>query len=357
MERRIIEMLDKIEVPEETSRAAEELLMRELVHKGPKVQEEKDKEGETYMKVQVQHKTNGVFKIMGASAATLVAVAGITAAATFHGSNSSSNPVITTSTAIPKDEITETLKARKPYKLKEGKNLIDLDLDGKKEEVTLKNIDTDTSVKEFKITLGNQTISGEVDREGGVKLYAFMMTEAKDSVQLVFTDQYLSEDYTSQVYNYENGRLVQVGTFQSEVDQIALQSDGSFEIVQQNGVLGTGRRSIVRMVKNTGKNPDITGTYCLQEEDQFEKEMIFEYDITALQKVTMYKEMDRNSGTAGTFVTGEKGQTLKVYDGKWLYLENEKGEKGYLEIQLTNILLNGESVVGWEVFDGLPFVD
>ncbi|MDO5293697.1 MAG: hypothetical protein Q4F05_13235 [bacterium] len=356
MERKLMEMLDKVEVPVETSKKVEELLMRELVHKNSRNVEEnkrKSNKEDVRMNAQLASKKGNVLRIMGGSAAALAITAGLaTGIFALKGTTNKSFQVASI-TASP--QVTSRVTDRTCYSLKEGKNYIDLDLDGNKEEIELKNTATGTSTVDFEITIGDEKIKGSVDREEGLKLRATALTKEADSVQLMFTYQYLSDDYLTNVYNYENKKLVKVGTFCDEVDRIKLTDDGSFIINQPGGILGEWKDTTVRMVENNHNDADITGKYCLEETTQFDHEISFKYSITALQNVDLYKSMDRNGGSVTQIKTGEKAETIKVIDGKWLYLETESGEKGYLELNLEDFIIDGNPVIGWEVFEGLPY--
>lgn len=355
-----MEMLDKIEVPAETSKKAEELLMRELVQKQPSDQADKKDETvkeEIRMNTQLINKKRNLLKIMEGTAAALVVTAGLAAGAlALRGGSDQSSQTnqAATITETPQPSITNVTD-RTFYKLKEGKNYIDLDLDGEKEEIVLKNSSTGTSMVDFEITLGDQTIKGSVDREEGLKLRAAALTKEADSVQLLFTNQYFSDDYLTDVYNYENKKLVKVGTFRDEVDNIKVNDDGSFKINQPGGILGTWKETTVQMVENNHSDSKITGNYCLEETTLFDEKIKFEYTVKTIKDVKLYKSMDRNGGYATQLKVGDKAKTLNVIDGKWLYLQAESGETGYLEVDLENFVIDGKAVIGWEVFAGLPY--
>ncbi|MDO5521058.1 MAG: hypothetical protein Q4G58_11260 [bacterium] len=330
--------------------------MRELLHKQAKDQSNKQDETikeEVTMNTQLVSKKGNLLKIMECTAAALVVTAGLTAGGFALRGMSDKPSQVTSITATP--AVTTKVADRTFYQLKEGKNYIDLDLDGKKEEIELKNSPTGTSMVDFVITLGNQTIKGSVDREEGLKLRAAALTKEAASIQLLFTHQYFSDDYLTDVYNYENKQLVKVGTFCDEVDNIKVAEDGSFAINQPGGILGTWKDSTVHMVKNTNVNSEITGNYSLEETTAFDKEIKFEYKVKTIMDVKLYKSMDRNSGYAAQLKVGDKAKTIKVVDGKWLYLETESGEEGYLEVNFEDFIIAGTAVKGWEVFDGLPF--
>ncbi|MDO5519937.1 MAG: hypothetical protein Q4G58_05545 [bacterium] len=297
-------------------------------------------------------KKGNLLKIMKGSAVALLVTTGIGTGVLALRGTTNKFAQATSIIATPAASFTAD---RSIYSLKEGKNYIDLDLDGKKEEIELKNKSTGTSIVDFEITLGDQIIKGSVDREDGLKLRAAALTKESNSIQLMFTHQYLSDDYLTDVYNYENKKLVKVGTFCDEVDKIKIADDGSFQINQPGGILGTWKDSTVHMVKNTYTDSKITGSYCLEEITQFDQEIPFEYSIKAIKNVKVYKSMDCNGGYAKELKVGDKAKTIKVIDGKWLYLQAESGENGYLELNLEDLIINGTPVRGWEVFDGLPY--
>ena len=357
IERKIIEMMGKIEVPKETSQKAEELLARELLGLEKKMEPHSERV-EKRTSVVMKNRRSSMNKIVGASTAVAmlaIAVIGVSLGVKKDRMNIATPKVTANVTATPQDEVLQSLKRGNVYRLRQGKNLIDLDLDGVKEEIILENKSSDVTHKPYAIHLGKQTIEGEVDREDGLQLCAAMLTGDKRSVQLMFTKQYGSDDYLTDIYNYENGALVKVGTVAEDVDNIKPEEDGSFAIYQPGGTLGLWKNSIVRIVNNEHKVGEITGKYCIKEEDQVEKEKEFRYSITALMQVAMYGDMDPGSNKIAFFQAGEKGKTIKVIDGRWLYLENSKGQKGYLEISPEDFVIDGKIIEGWKVFEGLPY--
>ena len=356
MERRIMQMLDKVEVPQETSRKAEELLIRELL--GENLDEHlNEREEEMHASISLEHRReNKMKRVLGTSMAAAAAVAimvGTTAHVGLKGEKKVS--VATTRKPVVTNEFIEGLKDGKVYKLKEGTNFIDLDLDGTKEEIYVETKSSDVYDKPYTIKLGKQVIEGEVDHEEGIQVRAAMLTKEKDSVQIMFTSEYGSDDCKTQIYNYEKGALVKVGTVAENVDLIKPKNDGSFHIIQPGGPLGEWKNTLVNLVENDHQDIEISGKYRIEEKDEFEDEHPFKYQIKAMQNVKMYTSMDRSSKQTLGFITGQSGKTLKVINNRWLYVENSKGQRGYLEITPTDFFIDGRVVNGWEVFEGLPY--
>ncbi len=356
MERRIMQMLDKVEVPQETSRRAEELLMRELLGEGL---EEHLNEGEEEMhtSISLEHRReNKMKRFIGTSVAAAAGLA-IMVGTTMHTGvkREKHTTVVTTQKPVVTNEFLEDLKGGKVYELKEGTNYIDLDLDGTKEAIYVETKSSEFSHKPYTIKLGEQVIKGEVDHEEGIQVRAAVLTKEKDSVQIMFTSEYGSDDCKTQIYNYENGALVKVGTVAENVELINPKSDGSFRINQPGGPLGEWKTSLVELVENENSDVEVSGRYRIEEKDQFQEEHPFEYQIRALQNVKMYASMDRNSKQKIGFAKGQSGKTLKVINNRWLYVENSKGQRGYLEITPTDFWIDGKVVNGWDVFEGLPY--
>lgn len=239
---------------------------------------------------------------------------------------------------------------------------IDLDGDGKVDEISLVETVTDTS-ETYALTVNGATLEGDGWGLNG-NLYAMRLGET-DRAYLLVSENGPSDDPQNYVYRYKEGTLVYCGAFGSWADSVTITDEGFTATVRAN-VIQTWFRRADFIITDNSYFDDQTGGYVTADPVVVEvpRDIYAMGTVVTLKKDIPLQVSRTDDAVALTIKAGEKAVIVATDDRQWLYIEtltqntDAQYNAGWIRLaDAFDVEIGGEAITSPDVFNGLMFAD
>lgn len=236
-------------------------------------------------------------------------------------------------------------KGKLPECLLSG-SYLDLDGDGKREKISYSTVTSSATLEEtYTLTVGESTKTGQ-----GENLYQELFVSSLDgkTIQLLAAASGPSDDYTMDIYHYEDGRLQLMGTLGGSPEDTYVNGNRFSTTFQHDFFQTWLTREYYEIQNGTIQRIDM-GWY------EFGNEAI------AIAEIPLYKGRGEMQ-IAVTLHAGDGVIILGTDNKEWVCIEKkDSGERGWLRCEgkdeggYTCIWPDGSESESYELFEGLSF--
>lgn len=222
--------------------------------------------------------------------------------------------------------------------------IVDLDMDGIEEEITLRSAGDEhfgySELDHHELLLnGTVVVDAYVDNTND-NIWAISL-DGRANLIVLYADG-PSEDPYTRFYAYEGGTLVEIGSFGTDIRYCEITEDGTIHGIIRTDVVHSSSCHV---------------SWHLNEQNRLEIVEQDAYDFAWTEEVKLLKELTlyAEPGSSESFVVAPQAVTLLQVTGdeKWVLLEAADGSRGWFPVDLYTIVEYDE--YSENVFAGLQF--
>lgn len=244
------------------------------------------------------------------------------------------------------DTLQERALAREFIKITNGDSF-DLDGDGTVEQITCECESNDVERGDYVLSIGNATYPIYLDNPTD-SIYVSHMTKYDESLQVLIDEFGPSDDCETNIFCYEEGKIIYLGSVGGLVSDIKSLGDGLYETTERAQTLQTWYHPRKFYVTGDGYiyNNNDSETKLEKALVRMPNELypvgtrvILKCNLALLQtQESKREEVQLQQGQCVTLVASD--------DEEWLYLQSDEGQSGWIRIKDVG-----------DFFDGLWYYD
>lgn len=222
--------------------------------------------------------------------------------------------------------------------------LIDLNMDGTVEQITLRPLGNETTAYSpldyYELSLNGKVIAEDYASNLNNNIWAISL-DGKEILMVLYEDGPSADPYT-RLFRYANGSLVEAGSFAADIREC--------EITKECIIRGVIRRDVIE-TSFCYVSWQMNNQHMLEEVPQEIYDFVWIHEVQLLEELTLHTEPD---GEETFVISPQTVSFLQVTsDEHWILLETLDGVRGWFEVDNFEIVESGKE--SREMFEGLSF--
>ncbi len=238
----------------------------------------------------------------------------------------------------------------------------DFDGDGEKETIEFSIANRDDAEEGYKLSINDVKKEGRLNMPTG-KVYIGSLY-SNSSLQILIDEYGYSYDYATVIFSYENNQIYELGRIGGLVEEIKRLGDGMFQFSQRAETLQTWWHPRKFYLANSYY-------YDESSENEEEKSIIMPklvympnelYPVGTQVKLKRNIKLLKTQSLIADDVVIDRGEFITIVacdDEEWIYLDNNEGKSGWLQMDKEEgvIMQESQKVYPGDMFSGLEMAD
>lgn len=238
----------------------------------------------------------------------------------------------------------------------------DFDGDGEKETIEFTIVTSDEAEEGYKLSINGVEKEGMLIMPTG-KVYIGSLY-SNSSLQILIDEYGYSYDNGTIIFSYENNQIYELGRIGGLVEEIKRLGDGMFQFSQRAETLQTWCHPRKFYLANSYY-------YDESSENEEEKSIVMPklvympnelYPVGTQVKLKRDIKLLKTQSLIADDVVIDKGEFITIVacdDEEWIYLNNNEGKSGWLQMDKEEgvIIQESQKVYPWDMFSGLEVAD
>ncbi len=238
----------------------------------------------------------------------------------------------------------------------------DFDGDGEKEKIEFTIASRDEEEEGYKLSINGVQKEGRLNMPTG-KVYIGSLY-SNSSLQILIDEYGYSYDNATIMFSYENNQIYELGRIGGLVEEIKSLGDGMFQFNQRAETLQTWWHPRKFYLANSYY-------YDESAENEEEKSIVMPklvympnelYPVGTQVKLKRDIKLLKTQSLIADDVVIDRGEFITIVacdDEEWIYLDNNEGKSGWLQMDKEEgvIIQESQKIYPWDMFSGLEVAD